>query len=341
MYRILLDTNVWIDLAGNFKEQPLLLVLEQLVREGNAELIVPFVVKKEFEAKREGTEKSAVQRAASAFSSAKSVVELLGASEDKEQVRKLLADFGQKYPLMSEVPKFYVKRVQALLDAGRQVEVSADVKVRAAERAMEKRAPCHGTKNSINDAVIIEIYGELIASGSPEDEFVFVSKNHNDFSTPKDSNAIPHPDIVDFFLSPRSHYIISLPETLELVGPDELEEHNYQAAGLPEPRTFSEISEAIDLLWDQIWYNRHKYHEEEIGSGDVTLVEAKEVSEIYDATKETTEVWSMAQQAARRVEERRGLQNLGPWTDFEWGMLNGKLSALRWILGDEWDFLDT
>ena len=43
----------------------------------------------------------------------------------------------------------------------------------------------------------------------------------------------------------------------------------------------------------------------------------------------------------RKVEARYGKENFGPYSDFEWGMINGKLSALRWVLGDEWDFLDT
>ena len=56
----------------------------------------------------------------------------------------------------------------------------------------------------------------------------------------------------------------------------------------------------------------------------------------------TTEgTWKLAQEAARRTEAEIGIENLGPWSDFEWGMVNGKLSALRWVLGDDWDMLDT
>ncbi len=45
--------------------------------------------------------------------------------------------------------------------------------------------------------------------------------------------------------------------------------------------------------------------------------------------------------ARKKVEATYGKRNLGPYSDFEWGMINGKLSALRWMMGDEWDFLDT
>jgi hypothetical protein len=52
-------------------------------------------------------------------------------------------------------------------------------------------------------------------------------------------------------------------------------------------------------------------------------------------------VLKQARAGAKRVEKKYGKRALGPHTDFEWGMLNGKLSALRWVLGSEWDFLDT
>jgi hypothetical protein len=49
----------------------------------------------------------------------------------------------------------------------------------------------------------------------------------------------------------------------------------------------------------------------------------------------------------KRIEEqcgRRELQKMiGRGHDKAWdyGYANGKLAALRWVLGDEWDFLDT
>jgi hypothetical protein len=52
--------------------------------------------------------------------------------------------------------------------------------------------------------------------------------------------------------------------------------------------------------------------------------------------------------AARKwIEElhgRRELQKMigpGPDKAWEYGYANGRLAALRWVLGDDWDILDT
>jgi hypothetical protein len=100
------------------------------------------------------------------------------------------------------------------------------------------------------------------------------------------------------------------------------------------------------MLWTsssaKVWYNRHQVLRQTIGRGRVKLVD-KEEFPVRDHMRRPVQrdVWELALKAAKRVEQRRGLKNLGPWDDFEWGMVNGKLSALRWVLGDEWDMLDT
>ena len=88
--------------------------------------------------------------------------------------------------------------------------------------------------------------------------------------------------------------------------------------------------DAIDELITKVWYNRHQVRRDMVESGKTKLVE-KETFPIKDHRTRPIqrEIWEGALKAAAKVEKRFGLENLGPWDDFEWGMLNGKLSALR------------
>lgn len=94
-----------------------------------------------------------------------------------------------------------------------------------------------------------------------------------------------------------------------------------------EPRTLAEIIEAEQEFFDKVWYVRKLIMREKIEDGDEDPL-SEEMNERVDA-------------AMRAVEERYGVDNVGPWDDWRWGFVNGKLSALRWVLGSEWDFLDT
>jgi predicted nucleic acid-binding protein len=48
MFRLLIDTSVWLDLAKDYREQPVISALEDLVAAGEIQLIVPQIVVDEF-----------------------------------------------------------------------------------------------------------------------------------------------------------------------------------------------------------------------------------------------------------------------------------------------------
>jgi hypothetical protein len=95
------------------------------------------------------------------------------------------------------------------------------------------------------------------------------------------------------------------------------------------PRTESDIMAAEQEFFDKVWYVRSIVgHNEE----DPTLPD--DIRKIMLA-------------ARKRIEQKYGKSTLnkmiggGHDKAWEYGFASGKLSALRWVLGEEWDFLDT
>jgi hypothetical protein len=78
-------------------------------------------------------------------------------------------------------------------------------------------------------------------------------------------------------------------------------------------RTRAAIQRAAEEISDKVWHDRH------VMSGRP----------------------NEGREAAKRIEKKYGQKNLGPYDDFELGVLTGRLYAIRWALGDEWSNGDT
>jgi hypothetical protein len=108
-------------------------------------------------------------------------------------------------------------------------------------------------------------------------------------------------------------------------------------------RTMGEMREKILNLEKQIWYNwNYLTLRSMIEEGEVKVVGVTEYNEIaYPDNLDyiADEKWAIFQKSARKLEEEFGLELIAIPDELDLSFLDGKLSALKYACGEEWEHL--
>ncbi|HHM8124448.1 TPA: PIN domain-containing protein [Pseudomonas aeruginosa] len=335
MHLVMLDTCVWIDTSSKKSELPMLTALEHLVESGVIKILIPDLVRTEYERNIDKVIESTRKRLSAECKLVKGIIESFG-GEGKQVAMTTIDDVNHRLPILSEANQATVKRVKKLFDSAIKIQISDAAKIKAAERAIAKRAPFHKQKNSVADAVLAEAFQEYRTQNSEGfKSFRFVTHNFHDFSGA--DHRQPHPDFAEIFDGNDSIYFNSTNLAIEdLIDMEEFH-YEYEFSWEDQTRGLQEILDAMDELVDKVWYNRHMNMMYRLEHGEIEIVPAG--TERYGNDVIHRDILEGAIASAQKVREK--YEDTGPWDDFEWGMLNGKLSALRWMLGEDWDELYT
>jgi hypothetical protein len=330
--RLLIDTSIWLGLAMRRDGQKWIVPLRVFLNQGKLELLVPPLVIEEFENNRPRSEAAVTKSVLARLRQLRRELHEF-AGEKHEHV--WLEETEQHIPLVNVMAPQNFREIAELLSKGTKLKPTATDRTRVIQRGLEKRAPFSAGKNSVADALLIEMYATQLKKAGPADVYCFVTSNHRDFSASNGDHRQPHPDLADIFSSPQSRYLYLVDglhaALLDYLGDEFVEEYEEVEflIGEEEPRTLAEIVDAMEEFFDRVWYVRSIVHAD---------AENEEVPE---------DIRAGARAARRRVEDRYGRDSLwrpiGPGHEeaWEYGYISGKLATLRWVLGSEWDFLDT
>jgi hypothetical protein len=96
------------------------------------------------------------------------------------------------------------RKISELWAGGERLQPTAVDCERVIRRARDRRAPFHLPKNSVADALLMEIYRSALHRFGAETQLSFATANHEDFSAWKGDRRPPHTDFADLFDGNRS-----------------------------------------------------------------------------------------------------------------------------------------
>ena len=332
---IMIDTCIWIDLAEKPSLRPLALALKQLIDSNEVKVISTPIIKEEFQNNRDKFIKKGRKNISQNIFNLKNLIKEHSTEDNREDILKGLDELNHKLPTMVDTVLEHSNLINEILESTEEIEVVDAIKLISAQKAYLKEAPFHNGKNNMADSMIIEIFFSQI---DDTNTFYFISRNTNEYSQKGNINN-PNEGFNEYFSKDNVHYSLDLYKTINEISPDTLEEIEFEDFWFEEGRGLFEILEQINKYEDIIWYNRHSYRAQQVEDGIIKIVDESEY-DVYNHNQIVSHIWEGALKSAADKEKIYG-EELLPESDFDFGMINGKLSALRWVLGDEWDMLDT
>jgi len=218
MIHLILDTNVWFYLANSYNPLKqdfegelhfkLISILIDLVNNNEITILANEIIIEEWNRNKEVANKL-IQKYKSAVDGNKGHIRNMKAFLDKDDCLKLDEIFENYTDKVNQIIKNNENHVflveDLLLNKTKKIEVTNEVKVAAANRAIGKLAPFKGNKsNSMADAVILlsaiefiekrEFWVRYEGFRALPPKSIFITINKHDFADPEDESKV-HPEL--------------------------------------------------------------------------------------------------------------------------------------------------
>lgn len=203
MIYLTLDTNIWLNSLSQVYEGVYLTeALKYLSEKGYVKLLLPEIIKIEFERNRDSKRETLIREWKLFFEKANKLFDKksINLSNSLEGITAL-AD--SQLELIDEVFNSHVELIQ----------ITDEQKIKAFNLALEKKAPFK-SNNSAGDALIILSMFEYLEKVGSSANNVFITENYTDFSESKELRKNIHPHLKPEFERLKIRYITNLQDFL-------------------------------------------------------------------------------------------------------------------------------
>lgn len=210
MIPLILDSNIWIEFLAKDQNGIYALFMEKLDA-GDVFAVTNDVIIEEWKRNKESTINKIKETILKEAKPAKTICEFLSEPDKKALGTIIDSAIANREKLALD----RVEELERILMSSPKMEVTDEMKLKAVEFALLKKAPFSVKGNSVADALILFSALSYFKDTDFSTRPYFITFNHTDFSNPENRDEI-HPDLKSLLEGTNIQYTRNLAEALNL-----------------------------------------------------------------------------------------------------------------------------